>query len=243
MAIIIMSEISKKPNNNLGNKHDSSLLQLMWLASPSLPIGGFAYSDGLESAVNSGMVTNFTQTKKWLTDQLHLTLARADLPLLAHAITAWRNQDFKIIEELNHWFLMTRESSEARAQTIQMGYSFVEWLKNQEDALTDYVWLNSIKPTYPIAFALAISKTNASLQDCLTSFAFAWSENMVQAAMKAIPLGQLSGQKVLQQLCQEIPLVVASALNIPYGKWISFTPMLAILFSQHENQYSRLFRS
>ena len=238
-----MSEISKQANNNLGNKHDSSLLQLMWLASPSLPIGGFAYSDGLESAVNSGMVTNFTQTKKWLTDQLHLTLARADLPLLAHSINAWREHDLKTVEELNHWFLMTRESSEARAQTIQMGYSFVEWLKNQENELTDYVWFSSIKPTYPIAFALAISDSNASLQDCLTSFAFAWSENMVQAAMKAIPLGQLSGQKVLQQLCQEIPLVVNKALSVPYGKWVSFTPMLAILFSQHENQYSRLFRS
>ena len=75
VVTITMSEISKKPSHNLGHKPDTSLLQLMWLASPSLPIGGFAYSDGLESAVNSGMVTNFTQTKKWLTDQLHLTLS------------------------------------------------------------------------------------------------------------------------------------------------------------------------
>ena len=95
----------------------ATLLQLMWLASPALPVGGFSYSEGLEAAVESGRVTNEAQAADWLLDQLDLGLARADLAITAQAVEAWRCGDFARVVELNDWVRHTRESSEMRGQT------------------------------------------------------------------------------------------------------------------------------
>ena len=100
-------------------------MQLMWLASPALPIGGFSYSECLEAAVDTARVTTEAQAAAWLLDQLHLSLARADLALVAQAVTAWQLGDADRIKVLNDWVLQTRESSELRAQSEQMGRSLL----------------------------------------------------------------------------------------------------------------------
>lgn len=98
-------------------------------------------------------------------------------------------------------------------------------------------------PTYPIAFALAASVTGAPIAQCLHSFAFGWAENMVQAAVKAMPLGQSAGQHILAALVRAIPHAVAEALARDDDSRQAFAPMLSILSARHETQYSRLFRS
>lgn len=224
--------------------HDSSLLQLMWLASPALPIGGFSYSECLEAAVDSGLVSTQEQASHWLLDQLHLSLARSDLAVLAQAIPAWRAGDFARIATLNAWMLQTRESSELRAQTEQMGRSLIEWLRNHTTAsATQIALLAQMQPTYPLAFALAASATQATLRDCLLAYAFGWAENMVQATIKSVPLGQSAGQRILSALAAEIPAAIDHALSLDDSTRQAFAPMLAILSAQHEVQYSRLFRS
>ena len=226
---------------------DASLLHLIWLASPALPIGGFSYSEGLEVAVERSGVATEKIASDWLTDQLHLTLARADLAVLAQAIPAWRSDHLARVRELNEWVLQTRETHEQRLQTEQMGRSFVEWLRNQHavnpDTLTRVESLGAMDPTYPVAFALAIARTQASVRDGLLAFAFGWAENMVQAALKAVPLGQNAGQRILARLAGEIPVAVDHALKLTDTDRQAFSPMLAILSAQHETQYSRLFRS
>jgi len=223
---------------------DSSLMQLMWLASPALPIGGFSYSECLETAVDSARVTTELEASEWLLDQLHLSLARADLAILAQAIPAWQRADPARIQELNNWMLQTRESSELRQQSEQMGRSLLQWLRNHTTAQASQIeLLATLRPTYPLAFALAASATQAPLRDCLLSYAFGWSENMVQAAIKSIPLGQSAGQRILSALTAEIPAAVDLALSLPDNERQAFSPMLAILSAQHEIQYSRLFRS
>ncbi len=97
--------------------------------------------------------------------------------------------------------------------------------------------------TYPVAVALAASASCAPARDCLLAFAFGWAENMVQAAIKSIPLGQSSGQRILLRLAAEIPAAVNHALSLADDERQAFSPMLAILSAQHETQYSRLFRS
>ena len=224
--------------------HDTSLMQLMWLASPALPIGGFSYSECLESAVDSAWVATESGATHWLLDQLHLSLARSDLAVLAQAIPAWQRGDAAEIAKLNAWVLQTRESSELRAQAEQMGRSLLEWLRNHTTARSAQIdTLAALQPTYPLAFALAASATQASLRDCLLTYAFGWSENMVQAAIKSVPLGQSAGQRILSALTAEIPAAVNHALALADHERQAFSPMLAILSAQHEVQYSRLFRS
>ncbi len=223
---------------------DSSLMQLMWLASPALPIGGFSYSECLEAAVDSGQVTTESEASTWLVDQLHLSLSRADLAVIAQAVKAWRDADHARISTLNAWVLQTRETSELRAQAEQMGRSLLEWLRNHTTATPDQIAvLAGQDPTYPVAFALAASATQAPARDCLLAYAFGWAENMVQAAIKSVPLGQSSGQRILSALAAKIPAAIDYALTLDDDSRQAFAPMLAILSSQHEVQYSRLFRS
>jgi urease accessory protein len=222
----------------------ASLLQLIWLASPALPVGGFSYSEGLEAAVERAGVATESIASGWLSDQLQLSLARSDLPIIAQAIAAWRNEDLPRISQLNDWVLQTRETSELRAQTEQMGRSLVEWLRNHDGVSAAHLAACAqLPPTYPVAFALAASQTTAGVRDCLLAYAFGWAENMVQAALKSVPLGQSAGQRILARLSREIPLAVESAMTLVDAERQAFSPMLAILCSQHEVQYSRLFRS
>ncbi len=225
----------------------ATFLQLMWLASPALPIGGFSYSEGLEAAIDSGRVTTEAEAAEWLRHQLHLTQSRGDMAAIAQALPAWAAQDRARIAELNDWVRHTRESAELRLQTEQMGRSLIEWLKNRhagDAAIQAKVqWLATQDASYPLAFALAAHLTGAHAPDALLAYAFGWAENMVQAAIKAVPLGQSAGQRILARLTQEIPAAVELALALPDAERQAFSPMLAILSARHEHQYSRLFRS
>jgi urease accessory protein len=222
-----------------------TLLQLMWLASPALPVGGFSYSEGLESAVESGRVAGEAQARDWLLDQLELSLARSDLAAAAKALGAWQRGDGKEIAALNAWVATTRESGELRAQTEQMGRSLVEWLKNRgiDDARLGALAALRPAPTWPVAFALAAAQTGAPPREALLAYAFGWAENMTQAAIKCVPLGQSAGQRILSALADAIPAAVDHALQLADSERQAHTPMLAILSAQHETQYSRLFRS
>jgi urease accessory protein len=223
----------------------AALLQLIWLASPALPVGGFSYSEGLEAAIDSGRVVNEASAAEWLAAQLQLALARSELPLLAAACEAWHRHDIARIVELNRWVGTTRESSEMRQQIEQMGRSMLEWLRQHDAAEPRLATLAALKPapTWPLAFALAAAQSGAPAQASLLAFAFGWAENMVQAAIKAVPLGQTAGQRILARLAREIPAAVDAALQMGDDQRQAFAPMLAILSAQHETQYSRLFRS
>ena len=230
---------------DLAGLTDAGLLQLLWLASPALPVGGFSYSEGLESAIDDGLAADEAGVSRWLQDQLRLALGRADLTLAAQAHAAWQAADTERIVALNDWVRMSRETSELRQQTEQMGRSLRDWLGQRWPAHPALLQLAQLQPapTWPVAFALAAWLTGAPLRASLLAHAFGWAENMVQASLKAVPLGQSAGQRVLGQLCALIPGVVDAALAGTDDSRQAFTPMLAIVSSRHEAQYSRLFRS
>jgi urease accessory protein len=223
------------------------LLNLLWLASPALPVGGFSYSEGLEAAVDTGFVSDEDSASRWLLDQLHLSLARCDLAVVAQAIPAWQTHDRARIHTLNDWILHTRETQEFRLQTEQMGRSLVEWARTLGDLghglHEQLVTAELTAPTYPVVMACALAHSGATHHDSLSSFAFAWGENMVQAAIKSVPLGQSAGQRMLARLAQTIPEAVNTATRLTDDTRQACTPMLAILSARHEIQYSRLFRS
>ncbi|MEY4764616.1 MAG: hypothetical protein RI907_1289 [Pseudomonadota bacterium] len=236
----------------------SARMQLMWLASPALPVGGFSYSEGLEAAVEAGLVTSEAQAATWLQAQLRLAVARSDLAVAARAVPAWQRGQLDRVQELNDWVLQTRETSELRLQAEQMGRSLVEWMRHRTPGEAPDVRLTQCAtlagaPTWPVAFALAVARIlpppaaratdQALLREALLSFAFGWAENMVQAAIKAVPLGQNAGQRILQALVDTIGPAIDHAMALSDSQRQAFTPMLAILSAQHETQYSRLFRS
>lgn len=223
----------------------AALLRLIWLASPALPVGGFSYSEGLEAAIEAGHVGNEAQATGWLQDQLALALGRADLAVVARGFEAWAAGDFARIAALNAWVRETREASELRLQAEQMGRSLHDWLRQRQPDDPRVAVLGALAPapTWPVAFALAAVHTGAPLHEALLTHAFGWAENMVQAAIKCVPLGQSAGQRMLSALADAIPPIVDAAIAQADGERQAFTPMLAILSSQHEAQYSRLFRS
>lgn len=223
----------------------ATLLQLLWLASPALPVGGYSYSEGLEAAVDAGLVHDEDSARGWLLQQLHLVQSRSELAVTAQAIAAWRSGDLERIAALNDWTLATRESAEARQQALQMGRSLADWLRQRDAADARVAALAGLRvaPTWPVAFALAAARSSASVDDALLAMAFGWAENMVQAAVKSVPLGQSAGQRILGALAAAIPDAVAHAAALRDDDRQAFAPALAILAARHETQYSRLFRS
>jgi len=242
-------DITTTPTATTATRTDAALLQLIWLASPALPVGGFSYSEGLEAAVDRGLVRDEGSAAGWLADQLHLALARSDLAAVAQAVDAWRAGDGLRVSELNDWVLRTRETAELRQQAEQMGRSLVEWAKAVRPELVEGLAAAASTGsartgiTYPVAFALVAAASGAPVRGILLAFAFGWAENMMQAAIKSVPLGQSSGQRILQRLAAEVPAAVDHALSLGEAGRQAFSPMLAILSAQHETQYSRLFRS
>ncbi|HYE40936.1 MAG TPA: urease accessory UreF family protein, partial [Ramlibacter sp.] len=91
---------------------DAALLQLIWLASPALPVGGFSYSEGLEAAVEAGLVHDEDSASSWIAAQLHASLARADLSIVCAGVAAARAGDGERLAQLDAWVRRTRETGE-----------------------------------------------------------------------------------------------------------------------------------
>ena len=225
------------------------LTRLLHLASTTLPVGAFSYSQGLEWAVEAGTVTNRAQAERWIFDCLRWSVARYEAPLLVAAQHAWGAGDDALAQALNVQWLATRETSELRAETVQMGYSLQRWCN--DTGVLDEAWLQRLRrvesPGYPVLFAAIASAWGLDARSTLTTYLWTWLENQVGAALKAVPLGQTDGQRILlaagMLLDALVTEAIAGAAESPRGGWASQCPGLAIASSCHETQYSRLFRS
>ncbi len=223
------------------------LVRLLQLASPALPVGAYTYSQGLEWAVESGSVGNEADASAWIGDLLEWSLARFEAPLLARQIVAWTEGDDAEVARLNADFLASRETSELRAETLQMGWSLVRLLADLDAFAALPGWRGRLlvvdTPCFPTIWAAAAAAWQVPADQALAAYLWAWAENQVMAAVKAVPLGQSAGQRLLATLGQRIPALVESALQLPEARWSNYTPGLAIASSRHETQYTRLFRS
>lgn len=221
------------------------LVGLLHLASPALPIGGFSYSQGLEGAVECRLVHDGETAREWIRYGLENILAANEFPIVAILHRAWERQNYAEIYLHNAWFLASRESLELRLETEQMGWSLaqlamsLEWHdENRRTALQE------MKPIgLPAAFAFAASAFGIDVESCVTAYCFSWIENQVAAAIKAIPLGQVAGQRILFAMHPIVPNAVLRAINTGADQVSTFAPQLAIISSRHTTQYSRLFRS
>ena len=219
-----------------------ALTRLLQLASPALPVGAYTYSQGLEWAIEAATVTDEASALIWIGDQLEWNLGRFEAPLLlqmmaAHEIEASHAQS-AAVQALEAKYLASRETAELRAETLQMGHSLVRLIRdlNEEVAVPP-------APTFATVWSALAVKWNIAPADALTAWLWSWAENQTLAALKAVPLGQAAGQRILQEIGKRIPLVVERALVLDAENLSNFAPGFAIACARHETQYSRLFRS
>jgi urease accessory protein len=222
------------------------LARLLQLASPALPVGAYTHSQGLEWAVESGTIRDEASAGRWIADLLAHGIGRYEAPLVFALMRAWTAADNAEIARLNVEFLASRESAELRAETAQMGFSLNRLVRDLRDpALADVeatlAGLGEI--AFPTGWAGIAATWQIDPEAALTAYLWAWAENQVMAALKAVPLGQASGQRLLAELGRRLPEIAALALKLPESEWSNFTPAFAIACSRHETQYSRLFRS
>jgi urease accessory protein len=224
---------------------DIRLARLLQLASPALPVGAFSYSQGLESAIDAGIVHDAASTGAWIADVLALSLARMEAPVLLRMIAAWNSGDAGEVARWNAEFLASREAAELRAETVQMGYSLRRLLLEVCDASPGRLaQLGTLdEPSFPAAFAFAVAHWRIEPASALLAYLWSWLENQVMAALKAVPLGQTDGQRLLLKLGEGLPELAQAAAQLGDDELGNFAPGFALLASRHEIQYSRLFRS
>lgn len=222
-----------------------SLTRLLQLASPALPVGAYTYSQGLEWAVEAGTVKDEAGALAWIGDQLEWNLGRYEAPLLLRMLAAWAADDEDAALQLDAEYLATRESAELRAETLQMGYSMQRLLHELGDfpqARLDAIAV-SPAPTFIYAWTCAAAAWQIPPQEALIAWLWSWAENQTLAALKAVPLGQAAGQRLLQEIGRRLPAVVERALTLAAADYSNFAPGFAIACCNHETQYTRLFRS
>ena len=222
-----------------------SLARLLQLASPALPVGAYTYSQGLEWAVESGAVTNEGSALTWVGDQLEWNLGRYEAPLLARMMAAWTAGEGDAALELDEQYLATRESAELRAETLQMGYSMKRLLHELGDFPPDLLDALAAAPasSFALVWTCAAAQWRIPVQDALTAWLWSWAENQTMAALKAVPLGQAAGQRLLQEIGRRLPAAVERGLTLADADCSNFAPGFAIACCNHETQYTRLFRS
>jgi urease accessory protein len=218
------------------------LLRLLQLVSPNLPVGGFAYSQGIEWARESGWMRDLPDVHAWLADQMQGPLVRVDLPLLLRLQAAAQARDLASLTAWTDRVLASRETAELRAEESNRGRALadllVAWgLAGASD------WRPQLGRSQAAGFAFAVAAWGIEPRLSAMGYAWSWLEGLVLATVKILPLGQTQGQQVLAGLAAQIPTAVEIAQALDDDEIGACSPALAIASCRHETQYTRLFRS
>ncbi|WP_460148136.1 urease accessory protein UreF [Pseudomonas sp. S2_A02] len=218
---------------------------LLRLASPQLPIGGYSYSQGLETAVDNGRVNDPNSARRWISDQLLLNLARFEAPLLlAHCIAAAEENWAELLQRCEE-HRASRETRELHQESRQMGYSLKQLLNGlpELDAPARAFLDQCPEPHLALGWALAARAWQISPQDALAAWLWSWLENQLAVLMKTLPLGQQAAQRLTSELLPLLQQAQQDATRINPEHTGSAAFGLSLACMAHERQYSRLFRS
>jgi urease accessory protein len=218
----------------------ASLLHLLQFASPALPIGGYSYSQGLEAALEQGLVADAASARAWMVNYLHEVMAQWDGPLFWRLLKAFQARDAAAVALWSDCFLASRDTFESRAETVQMGYSLTRLIA--ELGVADVTVLGE-EVSMPAAFACAVDALDIPHEEALLALLFTWLENQVLVCVKSVPLGQVAGQRLLLSLRPELERAAATARTLPDEALSNWSPGLSMLSMRHEVQHGRLYRS
>jgi urease accessory protein len=223
----------------------AALVRLLQICSPSLPVGAYSYSQGLEAAMVQGLVHDEASARHWIVEMLDDIVARFEAPMCWRLMQAFSTGDASTIHELNNCFLASRDTAEFRAETVQMGYSLSKLLQELTPERKDITQIISPLPevAFPTAFSAACAALNIPSDEALIGLLFTWAENQVIACVKSVPLGQVSGQRLLLSLEPALAAASLTARGLKDDELSNWSPGLSLLSMLHEVQYSRLYRS
>lgn len=219
-----------------------SRLHLLHLASPALPIGAYAYSQGLEYAIEAGWLDG-DKLSSWLSDGLMLGIAQLDLPILIRTLDALDAGDQNTVNYWNNTLLASRETAELLLEDQQIGAALLRLLTNLDAQETNDAPAFEQPPGYAVAFAIACHRWAIDVDDALQAYSYSWLENQITAATKLVPLGQSAAQAMLVTLLAQIPKVCVHAMTVSDKDIGLSLPGLAMASCRHERQHTRLFRS
>ncbi|KJV40449.1 urease accessory protein UreF [Acinetobacter brisouii] len=215
----------------------AQLLKLLTLSSTALPVGAYCYSQGVESAIQIGLIQDEASSKAYFEEVLEMLLVRFELPMLQRLMQSYA--DTEQFDQWAHIYRASRESKEFLAESQQLAFSLNAWIK---DVLQIPVEVKKQFGFVPV-YAQLCGRLELELVDVLTAYTFTVLENQVLAAVKTVPLGQIAGQRILWHVHGLIPDAIQRAMQLQDHDMSSALPNYAMLSMQHETQYSRLFRS
>ncbi|UJP04434.1 MAG: urease accessory protein UreF [Nitrosomonas sp.] len=220
------------------------LLRLLQLASPSLPIGAYTYSQGLESAIEQGTVCDESSARIWIAESLAI-VADFEAPVLWRLLKAFSRRDATAVKYWSECFIAARDTAEFRAETIQMGYSLGKLVLdlNLGDESLRAILADQAEIPLPTAFACAAEALTVPHEPALLGMLFSLIENQVLVCVKSVPLGQVAGQSLLFSLHSIIEEAAHHARQLNDNELSNWAPGLSLLSMQHETQYSRIYRS
>ncbi|MGJ8526134.1 Urease accessory protein UreF [Halomonadaceae bacterium LMG 33818] len=220
-----------------------SLMRLLQLSSPSLPIGGFTYSQGLEWATEAGWVTTVEAFREWQLLQLEHSLVRVDLPILQRLYQACAHHDIDTCRVWGQWLLSSRETMETRQEEQQRSQALFRVLQGLSIAPEQDTWRAALQLTQASGFAWAGCIWEIPLRDLLAGYGYSWLENSVMAGLKLVPYGQQAAQALLIEMSQILDEQLSLAMALEDDELGGSVPLVAIASSRHETQHTRLFRS
>jgi len=220
-----------------------ALLRLMQLTSPSLPIGGFTYSQGLEWAVEIGWVDSGETFVRWQRQIIDDQLSYVDLPVLIRLFRACEADDAAAFQHWCHFLLATRETGELRQEERQRGQALARLITDWPDMAPGPAWLPALRQSQLAGMAWLGRQWSIPLEPLALGYAYSWLESSVMAGLKLVPFGQQKAQNLLRELSALLPGAYHQAAALQDDELGGGYPVQAIASSRHETQYSRLFRS
>ena len=222
---------------------NGALLRLLQLASPSLPVGAYSYSEGLEYAVEQGAVCDAATLRNWLEDALQYGGVRIEAAVLVRTYDARITDDHDILRYWNDWLTAARESEEIRLQNHEMGRALLKLLAELDPPPKRISSLLSQPCNFAVAFAIAGAHWRIARDAAVAGYLQTWTANMINAGVKLIPLGQTAGQRLLWDLQSIIEEAARAAATVADDDLAVSNWGQALASMRHETQYSRLFRS
>ncbi len=223
-------------------------LRLLQLCDSAFPTGAFAYSDGLETAVQSGAVQSAADLEQWMDDWLQHTFRTLEGPALVQIMRAWQEQDLSRLQQLDEELTAFRPATATRVSSLTLGKRLLKAALPQ-DASGQLEQLHQQLQDSPLQgnhlLVWGVLAVSLALPDAtaLSAFAFQRLNSTVSAALRLFAIGQQAGQQVLSDLLTRVPEAVEAVQAHPDAPRHTFNPWQDVAQMNHRFLYTRLFRS